>query len=123
MSTVGERERRTQQRVVAFLRDALDYDYLGDWHRRADNRNIESTYLTAWLQRQGHGEKLIGKVLYELEKAAALGGSSTLFEANRDVYGLLRYGVKVQPDVGEQNVTVWLIDWTNPANNDFALAE
>ncbi|MBL7039232.1 MAG: HsdR family type I site-specific deoxyribonuclease [Pirellulaceae bacterium] len=42
---------------------------------------------------------------------------------NREVYGLLRYGVKVRPDVGEQNVTVWLIDWENPANNDFAIAE
>jgi type I restriction enzyme R subunit len=31
--------------------------------------------------------------------------------------------VKVKPDVGEQNVTVWLIDWTNPDNNDFAVAE
>ena len=55
--------------------------------------------------------------------AAALGASKTLYDANREVYGLLRYGVKVQPDVGEQNITVWLIDWKNPANNDFALAE
>ena len=123
MSDVGERERRTQQRVVAFLRDALGYAHLGDWHRRAYNRNVEPTYLTAWLQRQGHSEKLIGKVLFELDKAAALGGSTTLFEANRAVYGLLRYGVKVRPEVGEQTVTVWLIDWKNSANNDFALAE
>ena len=31
--------------------------------------------------------------------------------------------MKVQPDVGENNVTVWLIDWANPVNNDFAIAE
>ena len=31
--------------------------------------------------------------------------------------------MKVQPDVGEHNVTVWLIDWANPGNNDFAIAE
>ncbi len=30
--------------------------------------------------------------------------------------------MKVQPDVGEHTVTVWLIDWANPANNDFAIA-
>ena len=41
----------------------------------------------------------------------------------REVYGLLRYGVKVQPGAGEQNVTVWLIDWENPTRNDFAIAE
>jgi type I restriction enzyme, R subunit len=123
MSDVGERERRTQQRVVAFLRDALGYTWLGDWHRRAGNRNVEQGLLTDWLQRQWHSEKLIGKVLFELDKAAALGGSTTLYEANRDVYGLLRYGVKVRPEIGEQTLTVWLIDWANPANNDFALAE
>lgn len=123
MSEVGERERRTQQRVVAFLRDALGYAHLGDWHHRPGNRNVEPIRLTAWLQRQGHSEKLIGKVLFELDKAAALGGSTTLYEANRDVYGLLRYGVKVRPDLGEQTQTVWLFDWANPGNNDFALAE
>src|SRR5918992_5170845 len=62
-------------------------------------------------------------VLFELGKAAALGGSKTLYDANREVHGLLRYGVKVRPEVGEQTVTVWLIDWNDPANNDFAVAE
>jgi len=123
MSDVGERERRTQQRVVEFLRDTLGYVWLGNWHRRPDNRSVEQDHLSAWLQRQGHGEKLIGKVLFELDRAAALGGSTTLFEANRDVYRLLRYGVKVRPEAGEQTLTVWLVDWANPASNDFALAE
>ena len=123
MSTVGEREIRTQQRVVAFFQAALGYAYLGDWKDRDGNSNIEKTLLTEWLTRQGHSNRIIAKVLFELGKAAALGGSKTLYAANREVYGLLRYGVKVQPDVGEQNVTVWLIDWANPDNNDFALAE
>ena len=123
MSTVGEREIRTQRRVVAFFQAALGYAYLGDWKDRAGNSNIEKTLLTDWLTRQGHSNRIIAKVLFELGKAAALGGSKTLYAANREVYGLLRYGVKVQPDVGEQNVTVWLIDWANPDNNDFALAE
>ncbi|MDP2957633.1 MAG: hypothetical protein Q8N53_14500 [Longimicrobiales bacterium] len=54
-------------------------------------------------------------MLFELGKAAALGGSKTLYDANREVYGLLRYGVKVKPDVGAQTETVWLIDWANPS--------
>ena len=49
--------------------------------------------------------------------------SKMLYAANREVYGLLRYGVKVRPGVGEQTITVWLIDWENPGNNDFAIAE
>ena len=36
----------------------------------------------------------IAKVLFELEKAAALGGSKTLYDVNYDVYEMLRYGVK-----------------------------
>ncbi len=123
MSTVGEREIRTQQRVIAFFRDALGYAYLGNWQDRADNRNVDKARLIGWLKRQGHSDKIIDKALYELDKAAALGGSKTLYAANREVYGLLRYGVKVRPGVGEQTVTVWLVDWENPGSNDFAIAE
>jgi len=34
----------------------------------------------------------------------------------------LRYGVKVRPELGEPTVTIWLIDWAHPGNNDFAVA-
>jgi type I restriction enzyme R subunit len=123
LSTVGQREILSQQRVITFFKDALGYAYLGHWKDREGNSNVEEDELTRWLNRQGHSDKIAGKVLFELKKAVALGGSKTLYDVNREVYGLLRYGVKVKPDVGEQNVTVWLIDWTNPGNNDFAVAE
>ncbi|MDQ2976787.1 MAG: HsdR family type I site-specific deoxyribonuclease, partial [Acidobacteriota bacterium] len=123
MSTVGQREIRTQKSVIDFFKHALDYAYIGHWKDREGNTAIEEAMLTDWLKRQGHSDKIIGKVLFELGKAAALGGSKTLYDANRDVYGLLRYGVKVKPEVGEQNITVWLIDWSNPENNDFGIAE
>ena len=123
MSTVGQREILTQRCVVAFFQDALNYAYIGHWKDRADNGNVEEALLVNWLKRQEHDDKIITKVIRELSKATALSGSKTLYEANREVYGLLRYGVKVQPDVGEQNITVWLIDWNNPDNNNFAIAE
>ena len=121
--SVGEREILTQQHVIAFFRHALGYDYLGHWKDRPDNGNVEDALLADWLKRQTHGDKVVCKVLTELHKAAALSDSKTLYDANREVYGLLRYGVKVKPDVGEQTVTVWLMDWDNPANNHFAIAE
>ena len=123
MNTVGQREIRTQRRVVDFFTDALDYAYLGHWKDRVGNSNIEKDLLTDWLKRQGYSDQVIAKVLFQLEKAVALGGSKTLYDANREVHVQLRYGVKVQPDAGEQTATVWLIDWQNPANNDFAIAE
>lgn len=123
MNGVGQREIRTQRNVVDFFKKALDYDYLGYWKDRDGNSAIEESYLTDWLKRQGHNDKIIKKVVFELGKAAALGGSKTLYDANREVYAKLRYGVKVKPEIGEQNITVWLIDWANPENNDFAIAE
>ena len=74
-------------------------------------------------KRQGHSEKIINKVLFQLDKAASPGGSKTLYDANRQAYSLLRYSVKVQPGIGEQFENIWLIDWNNPTNNDFAIAE
>lgn len=123
MSTVGQRERHTQQQVLRFFRDELGYRYLGDWKDRDGNRNIEEDLLRDWLARQGHEERVINRVLRELDQAAAISGSKTLYDANRAVYEKLRYGVKVSPAMGEQNITVWLIDWANPENNDFAVAE
>jgi hypothetical protein len=34
MSTVGQIEKKTQQRVVRLFREQLGYDYLGDWTER-----------------------------------------------------------------------------------------
>ena len=123
MTQVGELERKTQRRVIAHFRDHLGYTFLGNWHDRPNNRNIEAAHLTKFLKRKGHSPALITKALDQLNKAAALGGSKTLYDANREVYGLLRYGVRVSPGLGKHTVTVHLIDWTNPAANDFAIGE
>ena len=123
MSTVGQHEIETQRRVIEFFQDTLGYSYLGDRRDRYDNSNVEKSLLTDWLKRRNLRDKIIDKVLFQIGKAAVLGGSRTLYDANREFYGLLRYGVKVQPDAGEQNITVWLIDWKDFAANDFAIAE
>lgn len=127
MSTIGQIERKTQQRVVRLFSDrkhpsCLGYEYLGNWEERENNRNVEPDLLRAWLRRQGHADALIAKVLHELERAAG-DTSKSLYDRNRAVYDLLRYGVKVRPDVGENNVTVFVVDWKNAGNNDFAIAE
>jgi type I restriction enzyme R subunit len=122
MNKVGQREIHTQQQVLAFFENQLGYRYLGNWKDRP-NKNVQEDLLWAWLKNQGHSDKVINKVLRALDQARAISGSKTLYQANQEVYGLLRYGVKVRPELGEQTITVWLIDWHNPANNDFAVAE
>ncbi|MEI6785569.1 MAG: type I restriction endonuclease, partial [Verrucomicrobiota bacterium] len=122
MSNVGQIEKKTQQRVVKLFLEKLGYDYLGDWTDRAGNRNIEPELLHAWLKKQGVNETLIVRALHVLEKAAG-DTSKSLYDRNRAVYDLLRYGVKVKAEVGENMQTVWLIDWNQPENNHFAIAE
>jgi type I restriction enzyme, R subunit len=122
MTTIGQRERATQNRVVTLFRDTLGYKYLGNWQDRPNNRNIEEVLLRAYLKERKVKEPLVNKALYELNKAAG-DQSKSLYDVNKAVYGLLRYGVKVKAEVGENSETVWLIDWKNPRNNHFAIAE
>ncbi len=49
-STVGQIEKKTQQRAVKLFREQLGYDYLGDWTEREDNRNIEEDLLRTFLR-------------------------------------------------------------------------
>ena len=123
MSNVGQRERLTQQRVVQFFQSELGYRYLGNWEYRAQNQNVEQNILTGWLSSRGYSTALINRALRQLDTAAALGEGKKLYYANKDVYSLLRYGVKDKEGAGHHNETVWLIDWKNPEANDFAIAE
>lgn len=122
MSNVGEPERKTQDRVVQLFQRVLGYDYLGNWAERPNNRNIEPEFLRPVLRARGYSETLITKALHELSKAAD-DQSRSLYQCNKAVYGLLRYGIPVKENVGETSQTVWLIDWQNPLANHFALAE
>ena len=122
MSTVGQIERATQQRVVRLFQDKLGYDYLGNWVDRVGNRNIDTDLSYGFLKKQGYDDVLITKALHQFNKAAG-DQTKSLYDSNKAVYELLRYGVKVKADIGENTQTVWLIDWKHPLNNHFAIAE
>jgi type I restriction enzyme R subunit len=118
------KERITQNRVVKLLTTRIGYAYLGDWEERAGNNNIEETLLRDWLTRtEKYSDVLINKALFEFRKLATVNVSDDLYPVNKAVYSALRYGVKVREEAGENVQTVWLIDWENPLNNDFAIAE
>ncbi len=122
MSEIGKKERETQNRVIALFQKELRYRYLGNWEEREVNSNIEEEILAAWLTKKGYSKNLIGKALYEFNKVAN-DQSKSLYDVNKAVYTLLRYGVNVQSEIGQNKETVWLIDWKHPLENDFAIAE
>ena len=114
-------ERETQNRVINLFK-TLDYTYLGNWTKRPGNSAVEFSLLEAFLKRNGVSAAQISTVQTRIDQARAVLHQS-LYEANRRVYELLRYGVQVATAVGQPNETVHLIDWEHPENNDFAIAE
>jgi type I restriction enzyme R subunit len=122
MSTVGQPERATQNRVIALFRDELGYRYLGDWTDRDGNSNIEEGSLSAWLTKSGYMSAQISAALHKL-RTEADNHSRTLYGNNQAVYNLLRYGVPVKIEAGKVTENVHLINWWEPEQNDFAIAE
>ena len=121
-TTIGAKERVTQNRLIGLFRRVLKYAYLGNWEKRESNSNVEEEYLSAYLARRGYTDKEIRSAIAKLKQAAgSLGGG--LYNANKEVYTLLRYGVNVQAEVTEKKKMVHLIDWANPMENDFQIAE
>ena len=108
--TIGQPERVTQDRVIALFRDELGYRTLGDWTDRPNNSNIEETLLTAYLANHGYSTAQISRALDRL-RTEANNPNRSLYDNNKAVYSLLRYGVQVQAAAGENTETIWLIDW------------
>ena len=121
--TVGQIERKTQNRIVKlFQDDELGYTYLGNWEDRADNSNIEQELLIKFLKEKKYSDILIKKAISELEKVAT-NQNKSLYDINKEVYSMLRYGIQVREKVGENKKTVWLVDWKTPTKNHFYIAE
>ena len=119
---VGQVERKTQNRVVELFKNVLNYQYLGNWQDREDNSNVEVDLLKQYLNGK-YSDVLIQKAVNEFKKACMLPAGSNFFEVNKEVYSLLRYGVKVKETVDSNPQTVYLINWDEPEKNNFAIAE
>nr|WP_320913226.1 HsdR family type I site-specific deoxyribonuclease [Bacteroides intestinalis] len=120
-SHIGEKEIRTQKRLIGLFEKRLGYTVLGDWKDR-ENSNLEEKQLKKYLKKKGYSDSEITKAITILKRDSN-DLSDGLYQANLRVYNLLRYGVNILPEVGEQKKYIHLIDWNNPHENDFYIAE
>lgn len=122
MLHIDQIEKTTQNRVIKFFVDQLHYTYLGDLHDN-ENSNIMQERLYAYLTgKGGYSDKLARRAIDELVRTAG-NLQRGLYDANKEVYRLLKYGAKITEEAGEAPKTVFFINFENPAENDFAIAE
>jgi type I restriction enzyme R subunit len=122
MTSLNARERATQNRIIQLFKNSLGYAYLGNWEEREGNSNIEEEHLARWLTKRGFQKEHISSAIYKL-KTEAHNPNRPLVHNNMAVYSMLVYGVDVKLDATKNTEQVPLIDWENPDQNDFAIAE
>ena len=123
MSTIGQIERLTQNRIIKLFREQLGYQYLGNWEDRFNNSNIEETLLRKYLFiKAGYPGDLVERAIYKLQKESQ-NYDRNLYNNNKEVYKLLRYGAEVTANPGDKYQRVHFINWAEPERNDFAIAE
>jgi len=122
MAKINDAERKIQDHVLKLFQDKalLGYEFYGNL-RSQINKNIIAEKLRAFLSKS-YSLELADRAIFELQKVAG-NLQQGLYKANQDVYSLLKYGVKVKENPGDPEKTVFLIDWENPCNNEFAIAE
>ena len=122
MPQIDAIEKATQNRVIKFFVDKLHYTYLGDLHD-GDNYNVMIDRLYAYLTGKGGYSQTLAKKALEVLVHAANNLQPGLYDANKEVYRLLKYGAKVKENPGEAEKTVYFIDWNDTSKNDFYIAE
>ena len=122
MNIVGANERSGQNRIVQLFQTQLGYTYLGNWEEREGNANIEEAEVHKYLHGK-YSDELVKKAIIALKKEANINSNEDLYIANKEVYSMLRYGTAKKVEAISKPETVHFIDWANPENNHFAIAE
>lgn len=115
-----ERE-QLQQRVKSWLIDDLQYTFIGNLEDQ-DNKAIKEDLLRENLKKRGYEKEQIDVAISELMKLYT-SQVNNLYNVNKEIYSLLRYGRQGVIDDKKTRKTVHYIDWNSIDNNDFQLAE
>ena len=119
---IGHPERHTQNRLISLFCNQLKYDYLGNWEDHSNNQNIEEGLLRKYLTGKNYSTVIINRAIALLH-ATANNPNQSLYTNNKNTYTLLRYGVQVKENADDNYTNVHLINWHDPHDNHFAIAE
>ncbi len=115
-------ETLTQRKVISFFVEKLKYTYIGNLETE-ENSNLREGDIFAFLtQKMGYSETLSRRAIEKLKKNT-INLSQGLYFANKEVYTSLKYGEKVKDENSSADKTVYFIDFKNPGNNNFCIAE
>lgn len=120
-SEIEVTQKGLHDRLLRLFTQNLGYGQLRDWSARGVG-NVMPDLLNTFLRSRGYDEDLIQKAIMSFQKVSTDFGVP-LYERNKNVYELLRYGVKVKVKGNEKTRTVRLVDWQNPVENSFWIAE
>ena len=116
-----DKEEKLQERVIGWLKDSLGYTYIGNLENE-DNEPVKADLLTENLKKRGYEEGVIKQAIAKLQRQCS-SAMVDLYDANKAIYSLLRYGCQGVKDEQGKLITVHFFDWQNVENNDFYVAE
>lgn len=117
---VGQKEVKTQDRLVKVFNKKLGYTYLGNLKDKQDNSNVDETLLKKYLKDK-YDQNLVKRSIHELRKVSE-DRTRSLYDCNKEIYTMLRYGINIK-ETGKKTQTINLINWKEPTKNDFYIAE
>ncbi|MGI6525365.1 MAG: hypothetical protein ACOX2O_08795 [Bdellovibrionota bacterium] len=101
-----EKEINTQEKVKSWMIDGLGYNFLGNLAYE-NNKCIKPELLQENLKKRGYKKEQIAIAISELENVAG-NQVDGLYEVNKRVYSLLRYGKQGVKDNDNNRQTVSL---------------
>ena len=114
-------ERETQNRIVKFFEKELGYKYLGNLEDE-ENFNIRWGDWKKFLSDSGYSAPFVESLQNEFFKTLN-DFSKSPYHTNKEVYRILKYGLKLAEHPGEAPKTVYFINWEEPEKNNFYIAE
>ncbi|MCR5317736.1 MAG: HsdR family type I site-specific deoxyribonuclease [Treponema sp.] len=121
MTKSAHPERETQNRIIKFFQNELGYSYIGNLSEE-ENYNVRWGDLKKFLSDSGYSASFIEALQNEFAKMLN-DFSQSSYHTNKEVYRILKYGLKLAEHTGDAPKTVYFINWEKPEKNNFYIAE